>query len=113
MGQIPTKGNYSNRETYLFNVWIGSCLPLNDFVRLWVGGYESTKKTPKETLELIRLVEDMAKLSNDAEPNSDAWRMLVDMNGGDAPVRNVDVKGFRDVDAKDVADSVNEMFDLI
>ena len=94
---------WSNRETWAFMMWVGSSQPLQDFARSWVG---DTAKNGDETLEFIRLVQDMVRLSHPALDNhkeSDAWLMLNDIGG--------DITKFGKVNPAEVANDLNEFFE--
>jgi hypothetical protein len=124
MGYItPTTDNnfngWANRETWAFNMWIGSSQPLHNlaemFVRYPIENHidDISAVTNIETLNFISAVREIAlsekKDIGDTYPSkNDAYNMAVDMSEDSTP----NFKGFQDVNAFETATALNELFDL-
>ena len=114
MGYIPaTEENkyngWANRETWAFNMWISNDYGLYKIARHFVGG---TAVTGPEVLGLICGIEQIAlmetpKDDEDWTSSNSAYNMAIDMS----TTTTANIKGFKDVNAFEIAEALNEMFE--
>ena len=114
MGYIPaTEENkyngWANRETWAFNMWISNDYGLYKIARHFVGG---TAVTSPEVLGFICGIEQMAAMETPEDnenwtSRNSAYNMAVDMSTDST----ANTQGFREVNAFETANALNEMFE--
>ena len=100
---------WANRETWAFNMWISNDYGLYKIARHFVG---DMAVTGPEVLGFICGVEQIALMETPKDDedwicNNSAYKMAIDMSTDNT----ANIKGFREVNAFETANALNEMFE--